>query len=135
MITADFQQGMESVSYFKMDTVTENYWLIYAVAKVIWPYHWVNLKPALQFQCPVDRDNIVPLTWQIHNEPHKMVAHHNINIFRATQLTFQTCVNTLNLIVALTPMYVWDTFGGFWVSVEKINRRLGRDWNPRPPAY
>ena len=27
MITADIQQGMESVSYFKMNTVTENYWL------------------------------------------------------------------------------------------------------------
>ena len=27
-IRADFQQGMESVSEFKMNTVTENYWLI-----------------------------------------------------------------------------------------------------------
>ena len=32
MIRADFQQGMESVSYFKMNLVTENYWLIYAAA-------------------------------------------------------------------------------------------------------
>ena len=38
MIKANFQQGMESV--FKMNTVTENYWLIYAAATVIlWPYH------------------------------------------------------------------------------------------------
>ena len=37
-IGEDFQQGMESVSSFKMNTVTENYWLMYA-ATVIWPYH------------------------------------------------------------------------------------------------
>ena len=30
MIRTDFQQGIESVSYFKMNTVTENYWLIFA---------------------------------------------------------------------------------------------------------
>ena len=36
---ADFQQGMESVSKFKMNTVTENYWLIYAAATIICPYH------------------------------------------------------------------------------------------------
>ena len=35
MIKADFQQDMESVSKFKMKTVTENYWLIYAAATVI----------------------------------------------------------------------------------------------------
>ena len=35
MIRADFQQGMESVSEFKMNTVTENYRLIYAAATVI----------------------------------------------------------------------------------------------------
>ena len=35
-IRADFQQGMESVSFFKMNTVTENYWLIYAAATIIW---------------------------------------------------------------------------------------------------
>ena len=35
MVRADFQQGMESVSYFKMSTVTENVWLIYAAASVI----------------------------------------------------------------------------------------------------
>ena len=34
---ADFQQGMESVSEFKMNTVTENYWLIHAAAMVIGP--------------------------------------------------------------------------------------------------
>ena len=28
MFSADFQQGMESVSEFKINTVTENYWLI-----------------------------------------------------------------------------------------------------------
>ena len=28
MVRADFQQGMESVSKFKMSTVTENYWRI-----------------------------------------------------------------------------------------------------------
>ena len=33
---AAFQQGMESVSSFKMNTVTENYRLIYAAATVIW---------------------------------------------------------------------------------------------------
>ena len=56
MIRADFQQGMESVSEFKMNAVTENYWLVYAAATVIWPYHvgiifshWVNLKLALWF--------------------------------------------------------------------------------------
>ena len=38
-IRADFQQGMELVPYFKNNTVTENYWLIYAAAIVIWPYH------------------------------------------------------------------------------------------------
>ena len=55
-IRADFQQGMESVSLFKINTVTENYWLIYGAATVIWPYHvglyfshWVNLKLTLQF--------------------------------------------------------------------------------------
>ena len=37
-IRTDFQQGMESVSSFKINTVTENYWLIYAAASVIWPY-------------------------------------------------------------------------------------------------
>ena len=26
MMRGDFQQGMESVSKFKMNTVTENYW-------------------------------------------------------------------------------------------------------------
>ena len=31
----DFQQGMESLSLFKMNTVTQNYWLIYAAATVI----------------------------------------------------------------------------------------------------
>ena len=31
---ADFQQGMESVSQFKMNTVTKTYWLIYAAAMV-----------------------------------------------------------------------------------------------------
>ena len=36
---ADFQQGMELVSLFKMNTVTENDWLVYAAATVIWPYH------------------------------------------------------------------------------------------------
>ena len=32
MIRADIQQGMESVSSFKMSTVTEDYWLSYAAA-------------------------------------------------------------------------------------------------------
>ena len=31
-IRAEFQHGMESMSYFKMNTVTKNYWLIYAAA-------------------------------------------------------------------------------------------------------
>ena len=34
-IRGDFKQGMESVSLFKMNTVTENYWLISAAAMVI----------------------------------------------------------------------------------------------------
>ena len=34
-IRADFQRGMVSVSWFKVNTVTENYWLIYAAANVI----------------------------------------------------------------------------------------------------
>ena len=34
MIRADFQQGIESMSLYKMNTVTENYWLIYAAATV-----------------------------------------------------------------------------------------------------
>ena len=34
-IRAYFQQGMELVSQFKMNTVTDNYWLIYAAAMVI----------------------------------------------------------------------------------------------------
>ena len=34
-IRADLQQGMETVSSFKINTVTENYWLIYAAAMVI----------------------------------------------------------------------------------------------------
>ena len=34
-IRADFQQGMESVSLFKVNTVTENDWLIYVAALVI----------------------------------------------------------------------------------------------------
>ena len=38
MVRADFQ-GMKSVSLFNMNTVTENYWLIYAAATVIWSYH------------------------------------------------------------------------------------------------
>ena len=29
-LTADFQQGMESVFYLKMKAVTENYWVINA---------------------------------------------------------------------------------------------------------
>ena len=28
MFKEDFQRGMESVSWFKMNTVTENYWLM-----------------------------------------------------------------------------------------------------------
>ena len=32
MTRTDFQQGMELVPLFKMNTVTENYWLIYAAA-------------------------------------------------------------------------------------------------------
>ena len=39
MIRVDFQQGMELVPRYKMNTVTEMYWLIYAAATVIWPYH------------------------------------------------------------------------------------------------
>ena len=35
-IGADFLQGMESKSEFKMNTVIENCWLIFAAATVIW---------------------------------------------------------------------------------------------------
>ena len=71
-ITADSQQGMESVSKFKMTTVTENYWLISIqhADTVIWCYHVgcyfqspSNLKLALRFPCPVDRDDIVSLKY------------------------------------------------------------------------
>ena len=34
-----YKQGMESVSKFKMNTVTENYCLIYAAATRLSPYH------------------------------------------------------------------------------------------------
>ena len=34
-----YAECMETVAYFKMNTVTENYWLIYAAAMVISPYH------------------------------------------------------------------------------------------------
>ena len=35
MIRANFQQGMESVSSFKLNTVTDNYLLIYVAATAI----------------------------------------------------------------------------------------------------
>ena len=54
---------MELVSLFKMNTVTENYWLIYATAMDLIS-HCVNLKLALQIPCPVDHDDIVPLMYQ-----------------------------------------------------------------------
>ena len=64
MIRADFQQGMESESLFMMNTVTENYWFIYAFM-VIWLYHvWGLLsvtETSTPIPCPVDRDNTVPL--------------------------------------------------------------------------
>ena len=45
---------MESVSSFKMNTVTESYWLIYAAATVSVIFsHWVNLKLALWFHALV----------------------------------------------------------------------------------
>ena len=44
---------------YKMNTVTENYWLMYAAATVIWPSscggvsssHWLNLKLGTSMQC------------------------------------------------------------------------------------
>ena len=45
-IRADFQPGMELVSLFKMNRVTENYWFIYAMRDIIFS-HCVNLKEAL----------------------------------------------------------------------------------------
>ena len=49
-----------------MNTVTENYWLIYAAATV-WPYHvgvifshQVNLTLATPIPCTGDHDDIVP---------------------------------------------------------------------------
>ena len=68
MIRADFQQGMELVYQFKMNTVTENYWLICAAATVICHYHvgyyFQSLslsKTSTHIPCPVDRDDSVPL--------------------------------------------------------------------------
>ena len=68
-ISADFQQGVESVSWFKMNTVTENCWLINAAATVMWPYHvgyyfqsLSQSKTSTPIPCPVDRDDIVPLS-------------------------------------------------------------------------
>ena len=53
-----------------MNTLTENYWLIYAAATVIWPYHvgyyfqslrTCKSKTSTLIPCPVDRDDIVTL--------------------------------------------------------------------------
>ena len=59
---------MESVSSFKMNTVTENFWLIYAAATVIWPYHvgyyfqsLSSSKTSTPIPCPVDHDDTAPL--------------------------------------------------------------------------
>ena len=38
-VRADIQQGVESLSEFKMNTVNKNFLLMYAEATVIWPYH------------------------------------------------------------------------------------------------
>ena len=69
MIRADFQQDMESVSYFTMNIVTENYWLIYAAATSIGlgPYRMGYYFQSLSYSktntpipYPVDRDYIIP---------------------------------------------------------------------------
>ena len=59
---------MESVSSFKVNTVTENHWLIYAAATVIRPYHvgyyfqsLSQSETSTPIPCPVDHDDIVPL--------------------------------------------------------------------------
>ena len=63
MIRADFQQGME----LKMNTVTENKWIIYAAATIIWPLvvllssHWILSKTSTPIPCPVYCDDIAPL--------------------------------------------------------------------------
>ena len=65
--------GIESVSSYKMNTVTENYWLIYAAAMVIWPHHvgyygshCVNIKTNIPIPCPVDRDDTAPGLSQVY---------------------------------------------------------------------
>ena len=68
-IRADFQQGMESVSSFKMNTVTENYWLILystngnmTLSCGVYYFQSLRLsKTSILIPCPVDRDDIVPL--------------------------------------------------------------------------
>ena len=72
-----FQHGMESMSYFKMNTVTGNYWLIYAVATVIiiiitctymtlscgvlFSVTELSKTSTLIIPCPVDRANTSPV--------------------------------------------------------------------------
>ena len=74
---------MESASSFNMNTVTETYWLIYAAATVIWPYHVGYYFQSLEFHwplvsttipCPVDRDDIVPLNLTENNKTKKLPA-------------------------------------------------------------
>ena len=79
MIGADFQQGMELVSLFKVNTVTENYRLIYAAATVISRgYHFQALsksKTSTLIPCPVDRDDIVSLEIYRHCFTNNYLKH------------------------------------------------------------
>ena len=64
MIRVDFEQGMESVSSLQVNTASENDWLVYPAATVIWPYHVGYYFQSLSSSKTsiVDCDNIVPLS-------------------------------------------------------------------------
>ena len=62
---SSWSEGMEPVSQFKINKVTDNYWLIYATATKIWPYHvgcyFQSLslsKSSSLIPWPVDHDDI-----------------------------------------------------------------------------
>ena len=96
LIRADSQQGMESVSQFKVNTVNENYWLIYmyvhVAATVIRPchvgYYFQSLKqskPNTPIPWPVDHEDFVPLT-----SSHRISYKHAIFVGTA----IGECLNT-----------------------------------------
>ena len=60
-----FNRAWNRCHSLKMNTVTENYGLIYASSNGLWPYHvgyyFQSLKTSTPIPCPVDHDDIVPL--------------------------------------------------------------------------